>query len=437
MNEHRSPADTIRERMDDLVSGQLSPWNAWLLRRRIARNPQYTREWSQLQDMHADLRRLAVVNSVNTHGNRSIPSALSSPTVRIGGIVMKKRTAVVAATLLTLFAVTGAIAARHFAPREGDCGFPGADRDFDWWYFHGTFRGRATVLDPKGQAINTIAVNGSAEDGTVLVKFSRHSKEVAHDTFQGMGRHAIHDAAGKLVGYVDLSPLTQKDNDRLAQDEQEIQEDMADFVRRPERVTPSDHKRGFYHVTALPGVIGGTWDELVAKDGFSNWHPHPYSWKSYGNVHVVARLRRDVETFVVVDQKSGEHPGSLARRTVVDEGESMPLMTPDQISRLSPEDQKALAMLPTRPVSTPETYWAVARQEGQSVATTEKGEWKKVLRSGKFEGYGHFVVREPATKKIVLTLDVTPPVTKSVLAPLNGNNPIKDTKVLPGWNNEK
>lgn len=422
--------DAVRDAMDDLITGQSSLLTAWHLRCRIARDPEYAREWAKLQELHTHLQQLAQ----DRGGERSryhVPASTS--TIRIGKIIMQKRTAWIAATVLSIFAVTGAIAERNFAPRVGDSGCFGANRDTDWWYFHGTFRGRVRILTPAGKLINTIDVKGDSTAGSVNVQFTRSKREVASKTFQGIGRHALYGADGKLAAYIELSPFTSADNSQIAQDEQEILENMSDFIRRPERVTPDYSKYSFYHVTSLPGVVGGTSIEFFQTPGKSYAHSHPFAWKSYGSVHVVARQHRPAEPLTA----PGKPPVHKGKRTLVDEGESLPIPTAEQLQQLPPTERRYFALLPKRSVSVPETYWSIGSSDRKRGATNERGEWRTVERSGCFKGYGHFVVRDLKTREVLLTLDVTPPHAMDAVAAITRRDSVKPTRVVPGWTNEK
>jgi len=197
----------------------------------------------------------------------------------------------------------------------------------------------------------------------------------------------------------------------------------------------------------------------------SRFNPHPVSWKSYGDVHVVSKVRVEPEAVpmwsdgpekpkswfenpkievagaalkdtAVTDSKEGHGVVAslkLPERTLIDEAESAPVPTPDELAALRPEDREYFGYLHVAPHETPETFWSIGDGEGLDRMT---GQWAHVLQSGKFEGYGHFAVRD-THGKVVMTLDVSKPERPHGLTLKAGGDMVKPQKVVPGWDGEE
>lgn len=388
-------------RMDDLVTGQLGPLAAWRLRRRIARDPALAREFTEIQQMQADLRSLARQNS-------SRPAQSPATTWTIGGLTMKRR-AVLAASLLTIFAITGgAVASRYWSKPAADASCTMRGWDIDSWYFHGQFRGNATVVSPKGNYVNKLPLNGSSSSASIRVIYSMNKREVAQADLSGMGKHSIRDRSGNLLGSIILSPLTDEDVKMIKKAEDEVAHNFLDFYQRIERVTPSDDKRGFYPVMAVPGLVGGYFREYVRVHGETRSVTQGASWKVYGQAGVKAQHLTKSRVIVVTEREGIQLRIPLEAKSIVESGATQSIPSPASIERMPPDQKSFFEGIEFRGQSTPQIYWSLADPDGDGKTPfLSTGEWRHVLRTGQFTGYGRHEVKDESGKT-VLVLTVSP-----------------------------
>ncbi len=430
MNANNS-RENLESRLDDLATGQLGPWASFRLHREIARDPEAARIWEDVRRLRADLR------SISPPFADRRPYLRGHRTFTIGGITMKQRTAAFAAGGLMLLSVSGALAERYLMPRDAEWGTPGPNRDTDWWWLHGQFRGHVELLTPEGRQVGYNAMQGSTLQGSVHVVFSQKGRDVLHCAVSGLGKHPLTDTRGKLLGYLVLSGMTKKDIKDISDSDALDDRTFAEFYRLPERVTPSGEGRNFSAVVSYTDVVSDCVTEFdVSGHGLSCAHDLPVSWKTYGDVHVRSRYFAPAEAVPLLSQNPAKQHLTvrLPKRTIIDEGQSDVYPSPQELAKMSPADrQDSLRSFPS-PHLTPTTYWTIAKP-GTHVSM-ETGKWEQVLETGKLTGYGHFLVRDK-TGRVVLSLDVMRPTRKPGLTPEQGGDTVKPQKIVPGWDGEE
>jgi hypothetical protein len=402
--------ETLEAQLDDLATGQLGLWAAWRLRRRIARDHELARTYAEICQLRTELRTLSPALS-----RKPSPTRLVG-TFTIGGLTLKTRTALLATGSLMFLSVTGALAAHYLVRPDLDMRIGSNNvTDKKGLWIHGSFRGNIVIRSTTGQQLYAAPWQGTSPTNSVTIRTMNDDKVVASGTLKGMGTHMIQDSQGKIVAYAVLSPFSPADLQKMAAENEAVDKDFEDYYRHPERVTPSDAKRGFADLVAMPGMVGGYFTHDFVHNNESMGASTGGSWKVYGAVRVRAVFYDKPRTIkhtgdIMADPKTGKVLSdtsfhvTLPAKAIVQEGSSRTPPSADELAWQSPLEQKMSAEFSAaRPV--PEAYWTIADPEADLDHQT--GYWKHVLRSGTFTGYGHHVVNDE-TGKPLMTLDISP-----------------------------
>jgi len=414
--QHQQHRRRMREQIERLAEGSLGRLPAWRLRRHLAACPDCTQEYEEVTALFSDLRavraavpmrRLAPAWPVET------APLVVAPTLTLGGITMKRRTALIAACGTLLLFVTGAISARSLLDFTPNIGVPGAAPG-DWWYFEGRFRGNVEIQNYTGRKINRATIDGSRADaGLKLVLYQRDKdwmpgtpgRIVAEKVMNGPGRYPVKDAAGRLWGYVVLSPFTAEDEAKVKAENDQIQSNFVDYYRRPERVTPSGDGHGFYHVVAVPGLTGGYFGESVDAADTKFFVGRGASFKVYGQARVTARYHAPRHV-AVRNGNRGEQRTVLPARVLTEETKTGLFPSPEELREAPTFWSEAYQS--RRGAAAPEVFWQLPAPNTEGIfLLDERGKWRSVRRSGGFTGYGRHVVRDEAGREL-LVLEVSP-----------------------------
>lgn len=203
------PSDAERQAITDLVAGQLSPFAAWRLRRKIATSPVLSRELAEYEALYADLRSLQTEDVTRTAPkweNASIPTqhSKSSAFWTFGRITMNRRTVLAATISLCLLCVSGGYAAVRYL-YDPFTGMDTGDRT-TWKVKEHNFRGQVKFFSAKGEFKGSVGSDGFVGSPVVA------TVDVGTETFvvAGEGRHELRSkTSGKIVGSVELVAETQ------------------------------------------------------------------------------------------------------------------------------------------------------------------------------------------------------------------------------------
>lgn len=205
----RPPSDAEVDTITDLVAGQLSPFAAWRLRRRIQASPTLARELREAEALQADLRSLQRENVTRPApewetGTGTAYRFSPQPTVwTFGRVSMNRRTVLAATAAACLLCITGGYAAvRHLYDPFLDLD---AGNRVTWRVKEHNFRGEVRFYSPAGESQGSVGSDGFADSPPVA------TVEVAGEPFvvSGAGRHELRSGAtGKTVGTVELVPET-------------------------------------------------------------------------------------------------------------------------------------------------------------------------------------------------------------------------------------
>lgn len=266
-----------RERITSLAAGELSAFQAWLLRRHFRACPECRAQWEEIQRLWVGLASLASETAPDALRNRvfaRLPPVAPLPrhqssTIVIGGITMHKRTPILMSAML-LLVITGALAARLMTFRPSG-GF--SDRLGHLWIFTGDIKGQAQVFDPQGHPLGTMS------DGPGDLQGSNIDLNVAgtHYHFDGPGQQQVRDAEGAVLGTVILRPLREQGYLR-----------QMGWTRMPRNVTEAfqwtQRKQSQSDATAASGVEATP----SGVNGFDR--ALGLSWKMKGTATVTALL---------------------------------------------------------------------------------------------------------------------------------------------------
>jgi len=367
----QDPKEALRARMDDLATGQLSPLAAWRLRRRIAADPDLSREWEDIRQLRQDLRYL-VREQQALQPARPVAPQSSVPIYRLGGITMKRRT-VLAATAASLLLMTGAFAAHRWL--DTSAAFSFTDANHRNWTIHTGIAGKIHFIDAQGQDSPSELVSEGGFPASDTVRLACNTKGI-DVTLHGYGRHAIRSANGDLIGYLEVSPLSTDDQQRLREQGEKSQKGIGAMYTQPEVFT-SSNDIGESGMNTSPGLAAG-------------FYQHPgVSWKVLGYAQVTA--------VCLVDGRQNRQQGTA------DVAPSLDTLSPQVPAPIREALTRLVSLAPPRNAP-PRIFWQIADTADHSVVG---GRWRTIARSGSFTGYGRHEV-EDEKGKTLLTLDVSP-----------------------------
>jgi hypothetical protein len=362
---------------------------AWRLRWQIAHDRQLAQEWEKVQQLWSELRSLPPPALVSSLPRPAWPAQMLPPIPSTGSLpsfagfewLWRRRLTTFSVCALLLIMLSAAFAWRVWHSHEVGGSF--RDGHGRWWYIHGRFTGKASILSPKThQEVGELVLDtGDPADHTLSLSYAQHEL----GSFHGYGRHEIHDDRGTLLAYLDLSPLTPEESKQLHQDEQETQADMEAMYQDPERITPNDKKRGFANPFHLPGLTSGAF----VQQGVS--------WKVIGYAQVKATYMANGHP--ISQEVQCDLPPIV---------EQYPPAWRDGLRRIS-------ALAPARD-QRPVLLWELAGKHQDQDGTVDgysgdyairAGHWTAVRRSGKITGFGKHTITDEHGRA-VLIVEITP-----------------------------
>ena len=218
----KRPSET---QITDLAAGKLSPVAAWLLRRRIARDADLSRElreteavFSELQTLRAETpaRSTFPVPSASDRqptGNpwrTDAPVRLATPTITLfGGLVMNRRAVFTATAALCLLCVTGGYAAvRLLYPS-----LSGLDTGTGHvWDASFAYQGEVKFYSPDKTDRGSIGHSNSNPNAAVEATVTIDKTDYP---VSGAGKHELRGKDGNLIGIVELIPETTAQREAL------------------------------------------------------------------------------------------------------------------------------------------------------------------------------------------------------------------------------
>lgn len=191
-----------------LAAGELGPLAAWLLRRRISRDPALAREWQEIQTLWRDMKSLQTMDARPHWADPTGSAAASdrSEQSRKGiAVLLTPRIAIAACSIVSLALGGTVIASRYhlFSPvpvmGRQNCQVvlrnPGQVKLFD---ANGQF------LGSYDKTTETAPSRISPNRGLVADLYVDDYQTVV----EGHGLQPVRDVGGKLIGYAELIPYS-------------------------------------------------------------------------------------------------------------------------------------------------------------------------------------------------------------------------------------
>jgi len=371
MNAVTRKHEASRRQLVHLAAGELGPIASWWLRRQIAADANLAQEWEEVRQLWSGLGQLR-----DPVAPARLPEWPRSE-LRAVAAARSPRRAVLAVGVTALLAVTGAVASRFWSDWISQTSF--TDARGRVWRLSGSYQGKTEVLDETGRVTGEWSTDEGNPQGTRIVQVEGIRRELRE-----LGRHEVRDGAGRLLGYVKLSGISDAERQQL-----DLLREWDAFVWEALYLGERDAVLGMGNPAALPGLVSGH----HAEGGVS--------WVVRGYVRVTA-------TYSGVEGAAEQRATSL-RREALEPANAAP--------RYRPHLERMLSSLP-RQDAEPEVRWALAAEpavltygappgKGSQPQRLNACQWLHVRKRGTAKGYGKHEVRDE-DGKTVLVLEVAP-----------------------------